>query len=131
MSTLTNVVYAFDACWNRHDTEAIIASFTEDAIIQPIPPLPGGPDVYRGKAEIRDFVAALITGFHVDSKNHEATGERVRWYADISNDAFRAMNIQALGTDCEIVVRDGKILSFVPRFTEESVAKLAAAMSQA
>ncbi|HLA44555.1 MAG TPA: nuclear transport factor 2 family protein, partial [Aggregatilineales bacterium] len=50
----------FDAIWNRNDLEAVMERFASDAVVRSIPPLPGAPDEFVGKAQIRGFVQMLM-----------------------------------------------------------------------
>lgn len=51
------VVRDFCAAWGRSDLEAIIDSFTEDAVYHNIPMQP-----CKGKDEIREFIAGMFNG---------------------------------------------------------------------
>ncbi len=128
---LSLIKVQFDHAWNAADLDRVMDCFAPDAVVRPIPPLPGGPDHYRGKDQIRTFVASLIDGFHVDPTHFLVEDDTVRWYAVISNDGFREMGIDTLDNFCEAVVRDGKIVSFAPTFTPASLAKLQAAQHRA
>ena len=109
------VVRACDAAWNAHDLEAVMACFTDDAVVTQLPPPPDG-GVYRGKEQIRRWVAAVLPGFHVDSREHRASGDTVTWTASVRGDLFREMGFsQPFEADAEAVVRAGKIASFLGR----------------
>jgi ketosteroid isomerase-like protein len=96
MADPVSVLKDFDAAWNAHDAEGVMAFFADDAVVRMEPPPSdefGG--VYTGKEQIRTgFVEPLMPGFHVDSKDHqvaghqEGVGDRVIWTAMISGEAF-------------------------------------------
>jgi SnoaL-like domain len=121
MTDPVSVIKDFDAAWNAHDVEGVMAFFTDDAVVtvEPAPPDESG-GVYIGKEQIRTgFVEPQMPGFHVDSKDHQVTGyqegvgERVIWTAVVSGEFFREMGaeplIEATG---EAVVEGEKIKYF-------------------
>ncbi len=131
MSDLISLIQQFDATWNRHDLEAALNYFSDDAVVTTVPSLPGAPPSFRGKNEIRGFVQMLIPNFHVNSKDFAQQGNKVTWFATITSDSVRAMGVDALDTTCEAIIENGKVKAFMPTFTEESLAKLAAAQQKA
>jgi len=71
-----SVVKDYDAAWNAHDVEGVMAFFTDDAVVrmEPSPPDEFG-GVYTGKEQIRTgWVEPLISGFHVESRDHQVAG---------------------------------------------------------
>jgi hypothetical protein len=121
----------FDANWNTDNLEAVIERFAEDAIVQTVPPLPGTPDQFVGKAQIRGFLQMLMSNFHVESKAFHQQGDRVTWFATVTSNSIRAMGVDALDADCEAVVQKGKARLFIVTFTQETLARLATAAQQA
>jgi len=117
----------FDAVWNTNNLDAVMDRFADDAVIQAIPPLPGAPERFVGKAQVRGFVQMLIGNFHVESKHLEQAGDRVTWFATVTSDSIRHMGVDSLDADCEAVVQNGLIKSFVPRFTPDTLVRLTAA----
>jgi ketosteroid isomerase-like protein len=123
MADPVSVIKDFDAAWNAHDTEGVMAFFTDDAVVRMEPPPPdefGG--VYTGKEQIRaGFVEPLMAGFHVESRDHqlaghqEGVGDRVIWASTFSSDLFRQMGVEppVEGT-IEAVLEGDKIKSFTP-----------------
>jgi ketosteroid isomerase-like protein len=117
----------FDAIWNTNDLESVMERFADDAVVRSIPPLPGAPDQFVGKAQVRGFVQMLMVNFHVESKNFDQDGDRVTWFATVTSDSIRGMGVDSMDADCEAVIQNGKIKSFTPVFTQETLARLAAA----
>ncbi len=121
MADPVSVVKDFDAAWNAHDIEGVLAFFTDDAVVrmEPSPPDEFG-GVYTGKEQIRaGWVEPLISGFHVDSSDHrvaghqEGVGERVIWTAMVSGDFVRQMGAEPpLKSSAEAIVQGDKIRSF-------------------
>src|SRR5579859_513756 len=131
MSDLIQYVHQFDAAWNTNNIDEVMKLFAEDAVVQPIPPLPGAPERFVGKAQVRGFVQMLIGNFHVESKNYQQAGDKVTWFATVASDSIRQMGVDALAADCEATVQGGLAKSFVPRFTPDTLAKLKAAAERA
>lgn len=121
----------FDAIWNSNNLEAVVERFSEDAIVHTVPPLPGAPEQFVGKAQIRGFVQMLMVNFHVASKNFQQNGDHVTWFATVTSNSIRGMGVEAMDADCEAIIQNGKIKSFTPTFTQETLAKLATAANKA
>ena len=123
MADPVSVIRDFDAAWNAHDVEGVVAFFSDDAVARIEPPPPdefGG--VYTGKEQIRaGFVEPLMAGFHVDSNDDHQVAEdqegrqRVIWSASLSADLFSQMGadppVDATG---EAVLEGDKFKSFTP-----------------
>jgi ketosteroid isomerase-like protein len=132
MADPVSVLKDYDAAWNAHDVEGVMAFYTDDAIVRMEPPPPdefGG--VYRGKEQIRaGFVEPLMAGFHVESSNHqvaghqEGVGERVIWTATVSGDIFRQMGAEPpVESAAEAILEGDKIRAFTatnPGLAEEA-----------
>ena len=126
-----SVIKDFDAAWNAHDLEGVMAFFTDDAVVRMEPPSPdesGG--VYTGKEQIRaGFVEPLLAGFHVESRDHQVTGhqegvgDRVIWTAMVSGDAFGQTGADLpLKSPAEAFIQGDKIRCFtatLPEMPEE------------
>jgi ketosteroid isomerase-like protein len=127
-----SVIKDFDAAWNAHDLEGVMAFFTDDAVVRMEAPSPDeSGEVYTGKEQIRaGFVEPLVAGFHVESRDHQVTGhqegvgDRVIWTAMVSGDAFGQTGADLpLKSPAEAFVQGDKIRCFtatLPGLTEES-----------
>src|SRR5919107_4951876 len=132
MADPVSVVKDFDAAWNAHDIEGVLAFFTDDAVVRMEPPPSdefGG--VYTGKEQIRaGWVEPLMPDFHVESKDHQVTGhqegvgDRVIWIAMVSGDAFGQTGADLpVKSPAEAFVQGDKIRSFtatIPELPEEA-----------
>ncbi len=115
MADPVSVVKDYDAAWNTHDLEGVLAFFTDDAVVSLDP---GG--VYTGKEQIRaGYVEPLMPGFHVDSSDHqvvghqEGGGDRVIYRAMLSGDFFRQIGAEPpIESTAEVVLEGEKIKSF-------------------
>jgi hypothetical protein len=121
MADPLSVINDFDAAWNTHDVEGVMAFLADDAVVRIEPPPPdefGG--VYTGKEQIRaSFVEPLMPGFHVESRDHqvaghqEGVGDRVIWASTLSGDLFRHMGGEPpIESTTEAVLQGDKIKSF-------------------
>ena len=132
MADPVSVLKDYDAAWNAHDVEGVMAFFTDDAVVRVEPPPPdefGG--VYSGKEQIRaGFVEPLMEGFYVESRDHqlaghqEGVGERVVWIAMVSGDLFEQMGAEPpVESAGEALVQGDKIKFFTatnPEVPEEA-----------
>lgn len=127
------LIDGFDAVWNAHDEEGVLNHFTEDAVARFVPPLPGEPEAYEGKEEIRDFVQRHMPGFHVESRDHqlaghqEEVGDRVIWESTVSSERFRDLGADEVEGMAEAIVKAGKIESFTFTLSHETLDKIRAA----
>ncbi|MCC9075552.1 ester cyclase [Litorilinea aerophila] len=124
-------IQSFDAAWNAHDVDAVLAFFTDDAVITPVPPLPGGPEKFTGREEIRGFIQLLMPGFRVKSENIQVSGTTVTWWFAVYSDFFQSLGVNPVTGMGEAVLDQGKFRSFVPRFSQETVNKLLALREEA
>ncbi len=78
MADPVSVVKDFDAAWNDHDVEGVLAFFTDDAVVRLEPSPPDEFDgVYTGKEQIHaGYVKPLMAGFHVESRDHQVAGHQ-------------------------------------------------------
>ncbi len=115
MADPVSVIKDYDAAWNAHDVEGVMAFFTDDAVfrMEPAPPDEFG-GVYTGKDQIRaGVVEPLMAGFHVDSSNHqvaesqEGAGARVTWTALVSGDFFEQMGAETPVKSTAVAVVEG------------------------
>jgi ketosteroid isomerase-like protein len=122
MADSLSVVKDYDAAWNAHDVEGVLAFVTDDAVVrmEPSPPDDELGGVYSGKEQIRaGFVEPLMAGFHVESRDHqlagdqEGVGERVVWIAMVSGDLFEQRGAEPpVESAAEAIVEGEKIRSF-------------------
>ena len=107
-----SVIHALDAECNAHDLDAVMAFFAEDAVVRHTPP-PDGVGVYHGTEEIRRWFEPQMPGFHVESRDHRAQDDTVRWSAMMTQDLLRQIGPTGpVAAEAEAVVRAGKIVAF-------------------
>lgn len=108
--TADDLVATFDA-FNRHDIDAVMACFAEDAVFYPV----GGPEVYGSKVEGKEAIAtafsavwATMKDAHWDHHSHFVQGDRAvsEWtFSGTNPDGSR---VEAQGADL-FTLRDGQI----------------------
>ena len=116
---------------NSHDLEKVMESFDDNASMNFPLPMPVQPSTLRGKQEIRQFLEKMIQGFHADVSNIKVSGDQVQWHARISSNLLKQYGLQEGESNTTVIVRNGKIISFTPSFTQESITKMEAASRQA
>ena len=127
---LVTLARHFGAARNEHDEETVLRFFTDDAVVQIKPSLPGEPEAYAGKEQIRTFVRRHMPGFRVESRDHqvaghqEAVGDRVIWEAAVSAESFRDFGVDPAEGTVEAIVKDGKIESFYFSLSQETLEKM-------
>lgn len=121
-------VNALDSMWNTQDVDTALSAFTDDAVVRLMPPPPPPqPGVFRGKAEVRRFIETFIPGFQVRSTNFRAEGDRVTWNWQGVGDQFRRMGADVAGGTGEALAAGDKVKEFTVTFSQETLAKMAAA----
>jgi ketosteroid isomerase-like protein len=106
-----SVAHAFNAAWNARDLETILACFADDAVVRQVP-APPDQGIHRGKEQIRTWVEWQLPGFHVESRDHRTSEDRVTWTSMVTGEAFRQLGFsEAIEARAEAVVRAGKIAS--------------------
>jgi ketosteroid isomerase-like protein len=119
------------AALNRGDVDAAVAFFTEDAVVKLVPALPpGSPDTYSGAEEIRGWFEELVAGnFEIDVEVLDVEGDTVTTRTSTWMDATREMGVAPLVGTETYTIRDGKIRGFTWAISDESMAKVQAALA--
>lgn len=78
-----DVVNRFNAAFNRHDVDAVMAAMTEDCVFENTYPPPDG-ERYEGQAAVRAFWESFFASSphaHFETEDSFASGDRcvVRW----------------------------------------------------
>ena len=107
----------FNAAFNRHDIDAVMAAMTDDCVFENNSPAPDG-ERYEGQAAVRAFWEAFFRSSphaRFETEDLVAAGDRcvVRWLYRWGNDEGGSGHVR--GVDV-FRVRDGKVaekLSYV------------------
>ena len=111
---------SFDKAWNSHDVDEVMTFFPDDAVVRTVPPLPGGPEEYRGPQQIREWVQSLISGFHVESGDHQVKGDEITWLSTIRSDGLRQLGLGEAEGTADVLVDGSKIREFHFTFSAET-----------
>ena len=125
------VAQALTDASNSGDIERVLALFTDDAVIKPVPPpAPPASEVLTGKQQIREWFEPQMQNLTVSSRNFQVSGNSVTWDATVSADMFQQMGIDSFDVTAEATVQGGKLLSFTVTQTPEAVSTFQKAMAQ-
>jgi ketosteroid isomerase-like protein len=117
---------SFVAAWNDHDLDRIMAFYTENAVLRRQPPFDGGR-VYRGKDEIRGWVAPLLPGFHATRREHRAPGDTVAWDETVTYDALKSRGVDTIDVAVDVTLRGDQVASTTVLPSPEAAARLGVA----
>lgn len=120
------VINAANAAWNAGDVEALKALFADEAVVY----FPDWDETITGREQIDAWIEALAaSNFEIQPESTEVEGNTVTVVAKVWADESRAMGIAPLVTTDVYTVQDGLITSQTSTLSEESAAKLMAAMA--
>jgi hypothetical protein len=120
------VVNAAIDAWNAGDVDALKALFADDAVAY----FPDWGDTETGAEEIGAWIEDLVAAnFVIEPESIEVEGDTVTVVAKVWADPSRALGIAPLVTMDVYTVQGGQITSQTSTLTEESSAKLMAAMA--
>ena len=126
-------VLGFDALWNSHDRDTIVAMLADDSVVElNVAPPPPGRARYEGRDGVTEFVDQFIPGFHVTSRNFRSDGDEVVWEFTVSNDLGRALGVDHLTGTGRLRQGDaGRLRHFGVTFDDATIAKIGAALAAA
>lgn len=121
------VVSAAIDAWNAGDVEGLKALFADDAVVC----FPDFDETCTtGAEEIGAWIEGLVAlNFAIEAESLEVEGDTVTVVAKVWADPTRGLGIAPLVTTDVYTVQDGQITSQTSTLTEESAAKLMAAMA--
>jgi LPXTG-motif cell wall-anchored protein len=124
------VVKAAEAATNAHNLDAAMAHFTDDAVVKIIPAPPGTSGVYTGAQEIRAWLQDLFAqNFTLEVTILQVAGDTVMTRTKTYADPTRQLGIAPLEGTEQYTIQNGKIKELTFTFTNESLAKLQAALA--
>jgi ketosteroid isomerase-like protein len=119
---------AYDA-WNAGDVETLKALYAEDAVLC-FPDFDPEGECTTGAEEIGHWIEGLVAeNFFTEVESIEVEGDTVTVVAKVWADSSRAIGIAPLVTTDVYTMEGGLITSQTSNLTEESAAKLMAAMA--
>jgi hypothetical protein len=121
-----SVVNALFEAFNAGDVEAIAAFYADDAVVR----FPDENETLTGAEEIRPWIEELgAMNFAIEATSIQVEGDTVTVAIRTWADPSRALGIAPLEATDVYIVKDGKIVSQTSTYTEESLAKLMAALA--
>jgi hypothetical protein len=120
------VINAANEAWNAGDVEALKTLFADDAVVS----FPDWGEVISGREQVDEWIEGLAaSNFVIEPESVQVEGNTVTVVAKVWADESRAIGIAPLVTTDVYTVESGLITSQTSTLTEESAAKLMAAMA--
>ena len=114
---------------NAGDVDATMALYTDDAIIKFVPVM-SPPGTFIGAEQVRFFMESLIAAnFKIQFEILQVLGDTAVTRSKTWMDPTIQLGIAPMEMIVVYHIEDGKIKSFINVFTDESVAKLKAALA--
>lgn len=124
------MIEAYVAAVTAGDLEAILSLYADDAVHIALPTPDGSAGVCRGKAQYRMWYELHLAegyGVAVEDGTLAVDGNQAAFAARVSRDPWRALGLESLAAQAEIVVVGGRIMTHVELLTPESVRNLLSA----
>jgi hypothetical protein len=128
-----DILADLESALNAGDVDGAMAFFADDAVVKLVPALPpGSPDTYSGLEEIRGWFEELVAGnFEIDVDVLDVDGDTVATRTSTWMDATRELGVAPLVATEVYTFRQGKIRGFTWSISDESMARVQAAMAPA
>lgn len=124
-----SAIRALHDALHAKDIDAALTLLADDAVVT-IAHRTRPHDVFTGKEAIRGWYEGLVAqNIDAELSNFQVDGDNVAWSSKISIDDWRGLGVAPLDLTSEGIVQDGKIKSYTVTLSEESSAKLQAAMA--
>lgn len=125
------LVGTLEEALNAGDVDAAMALFTADAVVKLAPALPpGSPDTFTGAEEIRTWFEQLVAmNFEIHVEVLQVEEDTVTTRTSTWVDATREMGVAPLVATEVYTIQAGKIEGFTWTISDESLAKVQAAMA--
>jgi ketosteroid isomerase-like protein len=115
----------WEKAWNEHDLDAIMTLFTPNAVVTVVPPPPGEPSRYNGKAAIQRWIEPLFAEkSHIGTRDHQVQGDTVTCMVTLSGGRLLRQGLDPLAFAIEAVVQLDKITAITASLPAETAAKL-------
>jgi len=125
------ILAEMEAVLNSSDVDAAMAFFADDAVVKLAPALPpGSPDTYSGVDAIHGWFEALVAdNFEIAIEVVDVDGDTVTTRTSTWLDTTRQLGVAPLVATETYTIRGGKIRGFTWAISDESLAKVQAAMA--
>lgn len=127
------IIDEFNKAWNENRPHDVLNFFADNGFIENLPPPPHNQqNHWEGKDQMLGFIQAQIQGFHVNPSPIKVDGgNKVIWNFEASSDIFRSLGVEPSKGVAQAVFEGDKIRSFTITFSPETVATMAAKMTNA
>jgi predicted ester cyclase len=108
-----------DAFVNAHNIDGFAGLLADDVVLK-------GPDgsMHRGKDSAKAWMASMQSGFHVDSRGYQQSGDTLSWVSTVRSESFASMGINPIRTNTMAVYAGDKIRYFEADLDQESAGKM-------
>ncbi len=108
-----------DAFVNAHNLDGFAGLLADDAVAK----APDG-SMHKGKDSVKAWIGGMISGFHVESRGWQQSGDTLFWMSTIHSSAFAAMGVNPIRTNTMAVFAGDKIRYFQADLDQESAGKM-------
>jgi len=105
---------------NAGDVDTALALWAEDGVMTNT----RGRQV-TGQENLRQFIQGNVARkIRQEPESIQTAGEKVTWISRESNDSYRKLKVAPVQQNSEIIVRDGKLVSWVNYFPGDEIARI-------
>jgi uncharacterized protein (TIGR02246 family) len=105
---------------NAGDVETALALWAEDGVITNT-----RGRTFAGQANLRRFILGNVSRkIKQEPEAIQTAGDKVTWINRESNESYRKLNVAPVQQNSEIVVRGGKIISWINYFPPSEIARI-------
>jgi len=108
-----------DAYVNAHNIDGFAGMLADDAIAK----APDGT-VHKSKDSVKAWMSGMMSGFHVDSRGWQQSGDTISWMSTVRSDAFAVMGVNPLQVNTMAVFAGDKVHYFEANLDEETAGKM-------
>jgi|WetSurMetagenome_2_1015567.scaffolds.fasta_scaffold17912_4 predicted ester cyclase len=108
-----------DAYVNAHNIDGFAGMLAGDAVAK----APDGT-MHKGKDSVKAWMGGMMSGFHVDSRGWQQSGDTLSWMSTVRSDAYAAMGVNPLKVNTMAVFAGDKIHYFQANLDEETAGKM-------
>jgi uncharacterized protein (TIGR02246 family) len=115
-----SVIQRFNDAQNAGEVDAALAMWAEDGVRTN-----SRGAKMAGKAEIRKFIQGVVAAkIGVETESMDVVGDRVTWTIRESSELYRKLDVAPVRVIVELLVRDGKITSWLSYIPPSEISKL-------
>jgi predicted ester cyclase len=117
---LVSTAKQLDVLANAHNVDGFAAQLADDVVLK----APDGT-IYKGKDAVKGWLNSMFTGFHVESRGYQQSGDTVSWMSTINANAFTAMGVSQVKANTFAVFAGDKVRYFEGALDRETAGKMA------